>query len=124
MVGRSPRPLALLSARGIATATADGIEPRQADLAVECTGNPEGLEIARRAVRPRGTIVLKSTYHGRAEIDMAPFVVDEMTLVGSRCGPFGPALSALARGSVDPRPLIEARYPLSEAVAAFERAGG
>jgi threonine dehydrogenase-like Zn-dependent dehydrogenase len=124
VVGRSPRPLALLSARGIATATADGIEPRQADLAVECTGNPEGLEIARRAVRPRGTIVLKSTYHGRAEIDMAPFVVDEMTLVGSRCGPFGPALSALARGSVDPRPLIEARYPLSEAVAAFERAGG
>jgi threonine dehydrogenase-like Zn-dependent dehydrogenase len=122
VVGRSPRPLALLSARGILTAAADGVEPRQADLAVECTGNPEGLEIARRAVRPRGTIVLKSTYHGRAEVDMAPFVVDEITLVGSRCGPFAPALAALARGSVDPRPLVEARYPLSEAVAAFEHA--
>jgi len=87
-VGRSERSLALLSARGIPTATAEGIEPRRADLAVECTGSPEGLELARRAVRPRGTIVLKSTYHGKAAIDMAPFVVDEITLVGSRCGPF------------------------------------
>jgi threonine dehydrogenase-like Zn-dependent dehydrogenase len=122
VVGRSPRPLALLAGRGIATATAEGTEPRQADLAVECTGNPEGLELARRAVRPRGTIVLKSTYHGKAAIDMAPFVVDEITLVGSRCGPFAPALLALARGDVDPRPLIEARYPLSDAVAAFAHA--
>lgn len=121
-VGRSRHPLALLSARGIPTATADGIEPRQADLAVECTGSPEGLDLARRAVRPRGTIVLKSTYHGKASIDMAPFVVDEITLVGSRCGPFAPALASLARGEVDPRPLVEARYPLAEAVAAFDHA--
>jgi threonine dehydrogenase-like Zn-dependent dehydrogenase len=121
-VGRRPRPLALLAARGIATTTADGIEPRQADVAVECTGNAEGLELARRAVRPRGTIVLKSTYHGKASIDMAPFVVDEITLVGSRCGPFAPALAMLARGDVDPRPLVEARYPLADAVAAFEHA--
>jgi threonine dehydrogenase-like Zn-dependent dehydrogenase len=122
VVGRSERPLGLLSARGIATATAEGIEPRRADLAVECTGSPEGLELARRAVRPRGTIVLKSTYHGKAAIDMAPFVVDEITLVGSRCGPFAPALLALARGEADPRPLVEARYPLAEAVAAFDHA--
>ena len=122
VVGRSPRPLALLAARGILTATAEGIEPRRADLAVECTGNPEGLELARRAVRPRGTIVLKSTYHGKAAIDMAPFVVDEITLVGSRCGPFPRALATLARGDVDPRPLVEARYPLADAVAAFEHA--
>jgi len=121
-VGRSARPLALLSARGIATATAEGIEPRRADLAVECTGSPEGLELARRAVRPRGTIVLKSTYHGKASIDMAPFVVDEITLVGSRCGPFASALLALARGGVDPRPLVDAHYPLAQAVAAFEHA--
>jgi threonine dehydrogenase-like Zn-dependent dehydrogenase len=122
VVGRSPRPLALLAERGIATAAAFGIEPRQADLAVECTGNPEGLELARRAVRPRGTIVLKSTYRGKAAIDMAPFVVDEITLVGSRCGPFAPALAILARGDVDPRPLVEARYPLADAVAAFAHA--
>jgi len=122
-VGRSPRSLGILSGRGVETATADGIRGREADLVVECTGNPEGLDLARRAVRPRGTIVLKSTYHGRAAIDMAPFVVDEITLVGSRCGPFRPALSALARGDVDPRPLVEARYPLAEAVAAFDHAG-
>jgi threonine dehydrogenase-like Zn-dependent dehydrogenase len=122
VVGRSPRPLALLAARGIPTATAEAVEPRRADLAVECTGNPEGLELARRAVRPRGTIVLKSTYHGKATVEMASFVVDEITLVGSRCGPFAPALAILARGEVDPRPLVEARYPLAEAVAAFAHA--
>ena len=93
-----------------------------ADLAVECTGNPEGLEIARRAVRPRGTIVLKSTYAGRTSIDLAPLVVDEITLVGSRCGPFAPALELLARGTVDPAPLVDARYALADAVAAFEHA--
>jgi threonine dehydrogenase-like Zn-dependent dehydrogenase len=122
VIGRSPRPLALLAARGIATATADRVEARQADVVVECTGNQEGLELARRAVRPRGTIVLKSTYHGRASIDMAPFVVDEISLVGSRCGPFAPAVAMLARGAVDPRPLVEARYPLADAVAAFAHA--
>jgi len=121
-VGRRPRALGLLSARGIETATADGVPARAADLVVECTGNSEGLDLARRAVRPRGTIVLKSTYHEKASIDMAPFVVDEITLVGSRCGPCAPALSALARGDVDPRPLVEARYPLAEAVAAFDHA--
>ncbi len=84
--------------------------------------HPEGRELARRAVRLRGTIVLKSTYHGKAAIDMAPFVVDEITLVGSRCGPFAPALASLARGEVDPRPLVEARYPLAAAVAAFGHA--
>jgi threonine dehydrogenase-like Zn-dependent dehydrogenase len=122
VVGRRREPLALLAARGIRTALVDGLEPRRADVVVECTGNPDGLEIARRAVRPRGTIVLKSTYHGAARVDLAPFVVDEITIVGSRCGPFGPALALLARGTVDPRPLVEARYPLEEAVAAFEHA--
>jgi threonine dehydrogenase-like Zn-dependent dehydrogenase len=122
VIGRSPRPLELLAARGIATATAGGIEPRGADLVVECTGDPAGLELARRAVRPRGTIVLKSTYHGTTELDLSRFVVDEITLVGSRCGPFAPALELLAAGRVDPRPLVEARYSLAEAVAAFEHA--
>jgi threonine dehydrogenase-like Zn-dependent dehydrogenase len=121
-VGRGPRALSLLAARGIETAGAEGIPARSADLAVECTGGPEGLDLARRAVRPRGTIVLKSTYHGKATVDLAPFVVDEITLVGSRCGPFAPALAALATGEVDPRPLVEARYALGDAVAAFEHA--
>jgi threonine dehydrogenase-like Zn-dependent dehydrogenase len=122
VVTRSARSADLLHARGIATATAGTLEPRRADLVVECTGNPEGLEIARQLVRPRGTIVLKSTYQGRASLDLAPFVVDEITLVGSRCGPFARALDVLQRGAVDPRPLVEARYPLREALAAFEHA--
>jgi threonine dehydrogenase-like Zn-dependent dehydrogenase len=122
VIGRSPRPLELLAARGIAAATAAALQPRAADLVVECTGQPEGLELARQAVRPRGTIVLKSTYHGPTTVDLARFVVDEITLVGSRCGPFGPALERLAKGSVDPRALIEARYPLASALAAFEHA--
>lgn len=121
-VGRSPAPLALLAGRGIRTGTAADLPRRRADVVVECTGNPEGLELARSAVRPRGTIVLKSTYEGRTAIDMAPFVVDEITLVGSRCGPFAPALAALASGKVDPRPLVEARYALADGVAAFAHA--
>jgi threonine dehydrogenase-like Zn-dependent dehydrogenase len=123
VAGRRKEPLALLSARGIRTTAVEDLERRRADVVIECTGNPDGLEIARRAVRPRGTIVLKSTYHGAACVDLAPFVVDEITLVGSRCGPFDPALALLARGAVDPSPLVEARYPLAEAEAAFEHAG-
>ena len=122
VAGRSARSLELLAARGIATAPVSALEPRAADLVVECTGHPDGLELARRVVRPRGTIVLKSTYHGKAEVDLARFVVDEITLVGSRCGPFEPALALLASGRVDPRALVEARYPLADAVAAFEHA--
>ena len=122
VVGRSPRPLELVAARGIRTGTAETVAENEADVAVECTGNPEGLTIARRAVRPRGTIVLKSTYHGRASVDLAPIVVDEITVVGSRCGPFAPAVELLARGAVDPRPLVDERYRLTEAVAAFDHA--
>ncbi len=122
VVGRSPRPLELVAARGIRTGTAEAVAENEADVAVECTGNPEGLTIARRAVRPRGTIVLKSTYHGRASVDLAPIVVDEITVVGSRCGPFAPAVELLARGAVDPRPLVDERYRLTEAVAAFDHA--
>jgi threonine dehydrogenase-like Zn-dependent dehydrogenase len=122
VVGRSPRSLELLASRGIRAGTADAIEERGADIAIECTGSPDGFEVARRAVRPRGTIVLKSTYEGRTSLDMAPLVVDEITLVGSRCGPFAPALDLLARGTVDPSALVEERYDLSDAVAAFEHA--
>jgi threonine dehydrogenase-like Zn-dependent dehydrogenase len=123
VVVRRGRARELLRSRGIATAAAEELPARRADLAVECTGNPEGLEIARAAVRARGTIVLKSTYHGRASVDMAPFVVDEITLLGSRCGPFEPALEMLASGAVDPRGLVEACYPLADGLAAFEHAG-
>jgi threonine dehydrogenase-like Zn-dependent dehydrogenase len=122
VVGRHRSKLDRLAGRGIATAEAAGLPARKADLAVECTGNPEGLELARRAVRPRGTIVLKSTYHGETGLNLAQVVVDEITLVGSRCGPFAPALAALAAGRVDVSGLVHARRPLREGLEAFAQA--
>ncbi len=90
--------------------------------AVECTGNPEGFAVAQRALRPRGTLVLKSTYAGALTLDASAVVVNELTVVGSRCGPFPPALRLLAEGRVAVQPLIHARYPLGEAPAAFAHA--
>jgi threonine dehydrogenase-like Zn-dependent dehydrogenase len=92
------------------------------DVAVECTGNPEGFAIARNALRPRGTLVMKSTYAGDLTVNASSLVVDEITLIGSRCGPFEPALRLLASRAVDVRPMIHATYSLDDAVAAFEHA--
>jgi threonine dehydrogenase-like Zn-dependent dehydrogenase len=122
VIGRHRRKLDFLDARGIRTAMSDEEPPWKADVVVECSGNREGLAVARSAVRPRGTIVLKSTYAGETRIDLSSVVVDEVTLVGSRCGPFAPALHLLARGALHVRPMIEARMPLDRAPLAFERA--
>jgi threonine dehydrogenase-like Zn-dependent dehydrogenase len=73
-------------------------------------------------VRPRGTLVLKSTFHGQNEVNLTSMVVDEITLVGSRCGPFAPALRLLAWGLVDVESLIAATYPLEQGLAAFDHA--
>jgi threonine dehydrogenase-like Zn-dependent dehydrogenase len=120
--GRRPERQAALAACGISTVPAAAVAEKSFDLAVECTGNPEGFELARRALRPRGTLVMKSTYAGRLSVDAAALVVDELTLVGSRCGPFAPALRLLAEGRVAVEPLIEARFPLRQGEAAFARA--
>ena len=121
-VGRSRRSLAVLASFGIETALAVDVPDRSADVAVECTGNPEGLALARKAVRARGTIVLKSTYRGESTLNLSSIVVDEISLVGSRCGPFPLALEALSTGAVKTAPLVEARYPLGQGLAAFEHA--
>ena len=121
-VGRHREKLAILARRGIPTALESEAEGLAADVVVECTGRPEGFAAARRILRPRGTLVLKSTYHGRVEADLTGLVVDEITLVGSRCGPFPPALRMLQRGLVDVRSLISAVYPLAQGVEAFARA--
>ena len=122
VVGRHQEKLANLAALGIQTGLEDAVTDRAFDVSVECTGNPAGFAIARRALRPRGTLVLKSTYAGQLTFDASSLVVDEITLIGSRCGPFPAALDLLASGQVDVEPLIHARYPLSEGLAAFERA--
>ncbi|MBW4630648.1 MAG: alcohol dehydrogenase catalytic domain-containing protein [Iphinoe sp. HA4291-MV1] len=122
VVGRHQDKLAYLEARGIKTGFADAVTDRAFDISVECTGNSEGFALARRALRPRGTLVLKSTYAGKLSLDASSLVVDEITLIGSRCGPFPPALELLAQGKVDVKSLIHARYLLANGLAAFERA--
>jgi threonine dehydrogenase-like Zn-dependent dehydrogenase len=89
---------------------------------VEATGRPAGLDAALSLVRPRGTIVLKSTMHETAPISTTPIVVDEVTLIGSRCGPFSKALDLLTAGTIDVAPLISVRYPLTEWRQAFDAA--
>jgi threonine dehydrogenase-like Zn-dependent dehydrogenase len=89
---------------------------------VEATGSPEGLRAALAATLPRGTLVLKSTAAGSHGPNLAPLVVDEITLVGSRCGPFPPALRALETGAVDARSLVSERFPLARADQALRRA--
>lgn len=122
VVGRHRNKLDYLAARGIKTGLADVVTDRAFDLSVECTGNPEGFAIARRALRPRGTLVLKSTYAGHLTFDASSLVVDEITLIGSRCGPFPQALQVISQGQVDVKYLIQSHYPLDEAIAAFDRA--
>lgn len=121
-VGRHADKLANLEARGIKTGFADAVADRAFDIAVECTGNPEGFAIARRALRSRGILVLKSTYADRLSLDISSIVVDEITLIGSRCGPFSKAIELLSENKVDVKPLISDRYPLDSALAAFNRA--
>lgn len=121
-IGRHQPKLDLLARRGIRTALAgEAIEPG-ADVVVEATGSAAGFAAARSLVRPRGTLVLKSTFHGEVELNLSMVVVDEVTVVGSRCGPFGAALRLLAQRLVDVEPLIHATFPLDEGLAAFEEA--
>ncbi len=129
VIGHHQEKLDLLADRGIDTLLTDrssGIpEPEleiEADLVVEATGTPSGFKTAQHIVRPRGKLVLKSTYHGLAQVDLSAIAVDEVQIIGSRCGPFAPALRLLAQNLVDVIPLIQARYPLEEGVKAMERA--
>ena len=122
VVGRHRHKLDYLAARGIKTGFADVVTDRAFDLSVECTGNPEGFAIARRALRPRGTLVLKSTYAGHLTFDASSLVVDEITLIGSRCGPFPQALELISQEQLDVNSLIYARYSLDDAIAAFKHA--
>ena len=88
-------------------------------LVVEATGSPTGLVLAQRMTEPRGTLLLKSTFHGAAPVETWPIVVKEITVVGSRCGPFAKAIALLRSGEVDPTPLISRTFPLKDAPAAI-----
>jgi len=93
------------------------------DLVVDATGTAEGLKTAIACTRPRGHLVLKTTVAGAYQIDLAPVVINEISIVGSRCGRFEPAIGLLAGGRISVSPLIDARYPLDEIEGAFAQAG-
>jgi len=114
--------LALTSCKLTIAERGTAVPEKQFDIVMECSGNPAGFETARRAVRPRGTIVMKSTYAGNLTVNASSLVVDEITLIGSRCGPFDKAIDLLANRKIDVRGLVDATYPLNQAITAFGHA--
>ncbi|HOD84759.1 MAG: 2-deoxy-scyllo-inosamine dehydrogenase [Planctomycetes bacterium ADurb.Bin126] len=123
LVGRHAAKLEAAEKASIQTATdKDFVPARKADIVVDATGSASGFELAMRTVRPRGTIVLKSTIAAKSGMNLAPLVVDEITVVGSRCGPFGEALKLLATGQVDVTALLSRTLPLDRGLEALEAA--
>lgn len=123
VIGKHRDKLALLQRRGIETALLDDVTPKRfADIVVDCTGSPSGLPTALQWVKPRGTVVLKTTIADSQSVAAAPLVIDEITVIGSRCGPFPRAMEALQRGEVEVTPLVAGTYPLDQAVSALEHA--
>jgi alcohol dehydrogenase len=122
VVGRHARKLAILQRRGIPTLAKPAESFGSFDVVVDCSGQAGGFDLARQLLRPRGTLVLKSTFHGAQEMAMAPLVIDEITVVGSRCGPFQPALRLLEQRLIDVDTLLDAEYPIEQGVEAFARA--
>jgi alcohol dehydrogenase len=122
MEGRHPEKMARMKRFDVETRPAGAPLAQRFDLIVEATGSPAGLKRALCAVRPRGTIVLKSTHHGETHVDLASLVIDEVSVIGSRCGPFAPALAHLASDRAVVGGMITATFPLARAPEAFARA--
>ena len=122
VVARHKHQQNLLRARGIRIISEEEIKPWRWDVVVEATGSPSGFSLARQAIRPRGTLVLKSTYKGEMNVNFSSIVVDEINIVGSRCGPFEPALRLMESKQVDPTVLIDSEFTLGEVLKAFEHA--
>ena len=120
--GRHLEKLRITAARGVDVDLAGNEQAARYDWVVDATGSAEGLRSAARMVRPRGTVILKSTVHGMVAVDTAPLIVNEITLVGSRCGRFEAALPLLEHPGIGLESMVAASYPLREAPAAFARA--
>jgi threonine dehydrogenase-like Zn-dependent dehydrogenase len=122
--GRHDHKLAIARSLGLTATRSDErvLPSARFDVVVDVTGRPEGLRRALEIVKPRGTVVMKSTFHGEAPVRAWPVVVDEVTLIGSRCGPFRPALELLASGAVQVKPLISRAARLDEYASAFAEA--
>ncbi len=120
VIGKHENKLEILKKRGIKTALMKDAPKFKADVAIEVTGSPNGFEMARGYLRGGGRLVLKSTYAGKLTLDMSSIVVDEITIIGSRCGPFKAALDLLSRKLIDVGSFVHARYNLDDAVRAME----
>jgi threonine dehydrogenase-like Zn-dependent dehydrogenase len=121
--GKHPDKLRISSARGVVTEVIGGQLPRAAfPFVVDATGSRDGLRNAIDMVEPLGSVIMKSTVQGEVPLGTAPVIVNEISLIGSRCGRFEPALELLERGAVDVAPLVSERTPLTHATAAFARA--
>jgi len=126
VVGKHVEKLAIAEKNGSKGLLAAGLEPdmfRTFDVVVEASGSESGFDTALNLVKPLGKLVLKSTFHGTPQWAASRVVVDEITIVGSRCGRFAPALELLANGSINVDELIADEMPLSNGVAAIARAG-
>ncbi len=123
LLGRHENKMDLVKGAGVRTFLWEDFEAEKGyDLVVEATGSPDGFDCALRCVRPRGVVVLKTTTAGGKEMNLAPLVIDEVTVVGSRCGPFGPALRALGQGTIAVKGLVSSVYSFGQAQSAFVRA--
>jgi threonine dehydrogenase-like Zn-dependent dehydrogenase len=124
LVGKHPGKLAIAGGRGLETATVEEARRRGRafDVVIEASGGASGFELALDLLQPQGTLVLKSTFHGATPVDAARVVVEEIRVIGSRCGRFAPALDLLARGAIDVGPLISEVVSLDRAEDAMRRA--
>jgi threonine dehydrogenase-like Zn-dependent dehydrogenase len=125
MIGKHDSKLRIAQSAGIASAKVPSLRTRRSNqfsLTIDATGSPSGLALAQQITMPRGIVVLKSTFHGAANVETWPIVVKELTVIGSRCGPFPRALSLLESARVDPRPLISRVFPLRDAAKAIRYA--
>ncbi len=123
LVGKHRHKMSIVSKQGVRTMLLNGSDvQKEYDIVIDASGSAKGLQTALQWVKPRGTVVLKSTVASGTDMNLAPVVIDEVTIIGSRCGPFRPALRALERKLVDVRPLITAVYPFDRAAQAFDEA--
>lgn len=122
VIARREKHQKLLEQKGIKVIASSDVQSQSFDYAIDATGSPDGLAISRKVLRPRGVLILKSTYAGNLNINMSGFVVDELTVIGSRCGPFEPAIRMLQNQLIDPTDLIEDILPLERSIEGFTRA--
>ena len=123
VVGRHKGKLSIVGRQGVDTVLERDVSTgASADVVIDCTGNAGGFALARKLIRPRGKLVLKSTFRGENQVNLTMLVVDEVTVIGSRCGPFAPALRLLTQGLVNAESMIDRTLPLDQGLAAFEHA--